>query len=292
MATLSGLVIKIMANNFWVLVDAQIIKAVPRGGLKKNGILVGDNVNLLLQDNIYIIECVNKRKNSLIRPPIANIEQLLIVVACVPKPDYSLVDKLILFAKCYDIEPVIIVNKSDINDDEYKYVYRAYSMEFKVLNVSAKSKHNLQGLIECLNGKISVFTGQSAVGKSALINALFGNESAQEGVLSEKINRGKNTTRHCEIFVKDKLLIADTSGFTSLDEKLLPISYFELPYYYPEYVKNMNKCKYPSCTHTTEKLEDCEIKRLIKQGELDKLRYERYVKIYEILKDKWVRTHG
>lgn len=116
--------------------------------------------------------------------------------------------------------------------------------------------------------------------------------ASTEGELSIRNQKGKNTTRHCEIFFEDDCYITDTAGFTSLDEKLLPIAYYELPYYYPDYVRLMDKCKFKSCVHINEKMCDCEIKRQIDAGTLDKDRYMRYINIYKVLYNKWVKTHG
>ena len=185
------------------------------------------------------------------------------------------------------------VGKNGTGKDFFlEYVAKTYSNFVKVFFVSAKTGENIEEFKKVLKDKISAFAGQSAVGKSALINCLFSKNSAIEGELSEKINRGKNTTRHCQIYFNEDIMISDTAGFTSLDEKLLPIPYFELPYYYPDFIKHKSKCKYSSCMHFNEPIADCKIKQLVKAGELDKERYLRYKNIYQILEQKWVKTHG
>ena len=287
-----GRVIKKLADDFWIYANNEIIKSKPRGALKSNGIYVGDLVDVTFQNNLYIIEKVYERNNLLIRPPIANLQQLIIVIATIPKPDYMIVDKLILFAYSHGITPIIVVNKQDISEEENDYVNFAYGNFVKVIFVSAKTQKNLFELKNVLANKVSAFAGQSAVGKSALINMLLDNTKAIEGELSVKINRGKNTTRHSEIYCHESIMIADTSGFTSLDERLLPLAYYELPYYYPDYNKYKSECKYSSCMHFNEPFGDCKIKQLVKENKLDKLRYERYKKIYKILEEKWVKTHG
>ena len=289
---LKGRVVKKLADDFWVHVNNDTIKCKPRGTLKSSGIYVGDIVDVSLQNNLYIIENLHKRTNILIRPPIANLQQLIIVISSVPKPDYMIVDKLILFAYSHGITPIIVVNKQDLSESENQYINFAYGKFIKIICVSAKTGQNFYELKNTLKNKVSAFAGQSAVGKSALINMLLEKETAVEGELSAKIMRGKNTTRHSEIYCHDDIMIADTSGFTSLDERLLPIAYYELPYYYPDYNEYKSECKYSSCMHFNEPLQDCKIKQLVNDNKLDKFRYERYKKIYKILEEKWVRTHG
>lgn len=287
-----GVVIKKVANDFWVKIDNDVLICKPRGNLKANGIYVGDIVEIENCKEMNIVNKVLARKNLLIRPPLANLEQLLIVVSPVPKPDFMIVDKLILFAYSYGIEPLIIVNKQDFSSELNEYILKAYSNFISVVFVSAKTGEGVQELKNKLDGKLSAFAGQSAVGKTALVNSIFNTLKAKEGELSEKIMRGKNTTRHCEIYFDNNIMIADTAGFTSLDEKLLPIPYFELPYYYKDYNEYKNKCKYSSCMHISEPDCDCEVKKQVALGKLDKERYERYKKIYKILEEKWVRMHG
>ena len=287
-----GLVIKKVANDFWVKYNNDVVVCKPRGSHKFNGIYVGDYVEFSFEKGSYLIEKVLERKNILIRPPLANLEQLIIVISPVPKPDFFVVDKLILFAYCYGIEPILIVNKQDLSNELNDYVTNVYSHFIKTIFLSAKTSEGVNELYEVLSNKISAFAGQSAVGKSALINSLFKFEGAKEGVLSEKINRGKNTTRHCEIYFNNDIMIADTAGFSSLDETLLPIAYYELPYYYPDFNVYKSQCKYTSCVHYKEPSADCKIKSLVNNKTIDKERYLRYRKIYEILQEKWVRTHG
>lgn len=289
---MEGIVVKKLSNDFWVKIKDEIVKCKPRGNLKSSGIFIGDNVEIEEAENTFVIKKVFNRTNILIRPPVANLSQLIIVIAPIPKPDFLIVDKLILFAYSHGIKPIIVVNKQDISNEINDYVKFAYSNFIDVIFISAKSGQNIKHLKDVLKNHISAFAGQSAVGKSALINMLFNNSKAIEGMLSKKINRGKNTTRHSEIYFDEEIMIADTSGFTSLDETLLPIPYYELPFYYPDYNVYKNQCRYTSCTHINEPYKDCEIKQLVKENKLDVDRYERYKKIYDILEKKWVKTHG
>lgn len=283
-----GLVIKKLADKFWVKSEGSTYICVPKGTLKSKGIYVGDNV--LFDSNLNHIVHVEERKSLLIRPPISNIDQIIIVIAPIPKPDFNLIDKLILFSFCYGITPVLCINKLDLTDEKFlNTIIKTYKEVLKIIKVSAKD-NNLIELKDILKNKISCFAGQSAVGKSALTKRILPNATVEIGELS-KIERGKNTTRHTELFEIDKdTFLADTSGFTSLDEKLLPISYFELPFYYPDFLKYLEKCKYRSCTHTSESC--CAVKDAVKTGILDNGRYERYKTIFENLKKEWQKNHG
>lgn len=290
---MENIVIKKMADNFWIrLSNGTIISAKPRGTHKSRGIFVGDKVSVNKVTDEYVIEKILPRKNLLIRPPLANLDQLIIVIATVPKPDFYIVDKLILFSYSYGIEPILVVNKQDQNTDINEYVKRVYQTIIKVVYVSAKTGQGFEQLKNILNNKVNALAGQSAVGKSAIINQLFNFDVAKVGDLSKKINRGKNTTRHCEIFTYGEILIADTAGFTALDETLLPIPYFELPLYYKDYISYMPKCKYSDCKHVNESVCDCAVKSAVENGELDNERYKRYTEIYKTLEQKWVKTHG
>lgn len=289
----NGLVFKKVADKFWVLVGNDTYICVARKNLKGDGIFVGDNVVIDVNNSPATIEKIEKRKNIFIRPPLCNLDMLVITLAQIPKPDFAIVDKLILFSLCYGVEPIIVVNKIDIDDGICEYVKKVYnSVVNHIIFTNAKTGEGVDELKEVMKDKLCAFAGQSAVGKSALVNAILKKHASLEGEISIKNEKGKNTTRHCEIFFEDSCYITDTAGFTSLDEKLLPIAYFELPYYYPEYVKVMDLCKYKSCTHTQENACDCEVKRQILAGILDKDRYLRYKEIYKVLNEKWVKTHG
>lgn len=284
----NGLVIKKLADKFWVKVGSSTLVCSPKGKLKESGIYVGDRVKVDVKEQQ--ITNVEDRKTLLIRPPLANIDQIIIVVAPLPKPDFNIVDKLILFALSYGIKPILCINKIDIADVKFiNEVFSAYKDVLEIINTSAKNG-NVSELKNVLNGKISSFAGQSAVGKSALTKQILPDAKVEIGELS-KIERGKHTTRHSELFeINNSTFLADTSGFTSLDERLLPISYFELPLYYPDFLKYLENCKYRSCSHTKE--EHCAVKEAVKVGELDSARYNRYVVIYENLKKEWQKNHG
>lgn len=283
-----GIVVKKLADKFWVKSQNETFCCNARGNLKSKNIFVGDKVEF--KDNT--IEKVSQRTNLLVRPPVANMDQLIITISALPKPDFLLVDKLLIFCQVNGIKPVICVNKVDLESkDIINYVEKTYvSCVEKIIYTSIKENTKEQ-LLDILENKLSAFAGQSAVGKSALIKYLIPDANIISGELSKKIGRGKQTTRHCEIFqVAENSFVVDTAGFTSLDEKLLPIPYFELGYYYLDFIQFLPECKYKSCLHSAEN--DCAIKDAVKQGKIDKGRYQRYLLILNSLKELWVKSHG
>ena len=288
---MTGLVYKILADNFYVASEDKTFVCSARGILKENGILVGDRVEF--NENENNITKVYARKNQLIRPPLANLNKLIIVISSVPKPDFMIVDKLILFSFCYGVEPIIVVNKIDLSEnlfDEVKCIYQNVVKD--ILSTNALLGEGIDKLKSAMRGGLCAFAGQSAVGKSALVNNILKRYSSEVGEISIKNQKGKNTTRHCEIFIEDEIMVTDTAGFTSLDEKLLPIAYYELPYYYPDFLKYHDACKYKSCAHFNEKVEDCAVKRAVLENKIDRNRFLRYKEIYNTLLEKWVKTHG
>lgn len=280
---MKGLIIKKLANRFWVELDNGLINDyIARKNLKANNLLVGDYVEVNLKDNV--IENLYERKNKLIRPPLANIQQMFIMLSTLPKPDFLVIDKLILYCKKNKIEPIIVINKSDlIKDENFINLVKFDYNDLKIINISCKENSNIDKIKNLLSNKITAIAGQSAVGKSSLIKKLTSIESIEIGELSKKIKRGKNTTRHCEIFKVNNGYIADTPGFTFFDEDLLDIKSFELKNYYGY---DTSKCKFSSCVHINENDDICYIKKLLKNKKISYDRYNRYVKIYLELKER------
>lgn len=285
-----GRVLEKQSDKFVVDCIDGILQLSSRGKNKDQGIYVGDEVEFENQ----VIEKVLERKSVMIRPNLANLSKLYIVIASVPKPDFAIVDKLILFSFFYNVEPVIVVNKIDICDKLFlNSVENTYIDVAKIFFVSAKTGDGLENLHKDIMGNICGFAGQSAVGKSALICSIYPQSNAIIGEISKKIQRGKNTTRSAKLYkLENDTYIADTPGFSSLDILYLPIKYFELCYYYPDFLKYHNNCKYKSCTHTNEDIKDCGIKQALNDNKLDKLRYDRYLAMFEILKKDFIKNHG
>lgn len=266
-----------------------------RGNIKKGEkVLVGDYVEI--EENKYnknkkIITKLHNRTNCLVRPPIANLEKLFILISPKPEPDLILVDKLLIYAIQNDLIPYIVINKSDMAETEFveNLINQYTSVVEKIIVVSAKEQRNLEELREELKDSFSAFAGQSAVGKSTLLNNLFEGLNLRTNDLS-KIERGKHTTRQCEIFsFEDGIRIADTVGFSMLDLK--EIEPLELHTYYIEFDNYAENCKFKNCTHINETIKSCGVIKALNDNLLNKERFERYVNIYAELKEVWERKY-
>ena len=289
----SGLVVKSTGGLYSVEdSDGNITKCRAKGSFRHEHIspLAGDRVEFVLQDDGsgFIIN-INERKNSLIRPAAANIDVLVIVSAVSdPEPDLFVLDKLSAVASHNDIDVLFVFNKSDIKSaDELCKIYT--DAGFCTVAISTKEKdafeEQLAFLHSKLDGKINFFTGSSGVGKSSLINALFPSLSLETGVLSEKIKRGKHTTRVTNLYkVSDNTYIGDTPGFSSLD--IAGFGMFmcdELLGAFPDIEKYATGCKYKKCTHLCE--DGCRVVEAVEKGEIPKTRHESFVKLYNELKE-------
>lgn len=284
---MTGQVTKILSNSYRITSDGVDYKGIARGKLKLTGdIFVGDKVEFSLSRDVAVIEKVLPRETVLIRPYVANVDTVLIVVAPIPTPEYLLVDKIIVNAFSVGVNPILVYNKCDIEPLSAS-ISAVYEEILPVAEVSAATKEGIEDLIALLKGRTAAFAGQSAVGKTSLLNALFkasgmDRGTEQVGELSAKSKRGKNTTRHVEMFDFGSFKLADTCGFNVLeceqnDER-------ELAYYYDDYVRLSENCRFRGCSHVSEP--DCAVKKAVEEGKSDKGRYERYLLLYEELKKK------
>jgi ribosome biogenesis GTPase len=268
-----GQIYKASSDKYIVKCDDQVVKCTARGVLKikGDGISVGDFVRI----DKTTIEEVLPRKNKFIRPNVANIDAIVIVLAPEPKPDLLLIDKLVLNAVKESASIIFVVNKADIQSqliDELQAEYSMLNAEF--VNTNTINGDGVSRLKEMLKGKLSVLAGQSAVGKTSLVNAMFG-LNLLTGELSEKILRGKHTTTRSEIFEKDDIKLVDSPGFAVLDAQ---VELSELNDCYPEYAKVSSKCRFRGCSHISEP--DCAVKENVNSGVFSINRYNRYVEIY------------
>lgn len=248
--------------------------------------MVGDNVVFeKTADDKGIIDEILPRKNCLVRPPVANIDKLFIMSAFSnPEPNTYLIDKMTVMANFNNIEPIIVFNKCDMGSfDEIRTIYQ--NAGFKTFVISAKDSLGIEELKIEMKDCVSVFTGNSGVGKSSVLNAIFGNDDIKTGIVSEKLGRGKHTTRHTELY---KLsfggYIADTPGFSSLE---LDIKNFELKenlaYCFSDFREYLGECRFTSCNHIKEK--GCAVLEAIECGKIEKTRHESYCQIFDELKD-------
>ena len=279
MSKVIGQVYKAHSNKFWVKTYDGLIKCDARGLLKikSDKILTGDFVEV---ENNTILS-VKPRKNRLIRPSVANIDLIVAVLSPQPKPDYYLIDKLLINAIKENINFCILLNKNDIESDIFQDVVKEYSnLGFRILSVSSTNRKGLDELKELLNGKLSVFAGQSAVGKTSITNAMF-NLDLKTGEVSEKIERGRHTTTRSEIFEYEGIRVIDSPGFAVIDAD---VSVDDLPQCYPEYFEVTSECKFRGCSHVNEP--NCKVKELVNNGVFSKNRYERYIEIYNEIKNR------
>ena len=293
-AKIKGVVTQNISDKFWVSHAGREFECFGKKNLKTSKICVGDMVEICEVDGAFQISKQYPRHNFLIRPPVANIDKLFIVVCAVPEPDFFVVDKMLLFAYVNGIEPIILVNKVDeFGFDLFENLKSVYQNVCQIFCVSARSGYNINVLKEAMHSSICAFAGQSAVGKSSLVNSLVPTLSQKVGEISQKIERGKNTTTHCKLCeVEEDTYIIDTPGFSLIDEYYLPIKYDELSSFYPDFLQYAEGCKFKNtCDHINERQSDCMVKQKVADGEIDVGRYERYIQIYEGLKMRWKNEH-
>lgn len=284
---MTGILIKAISGFYYVSCDTQVYECKTRGNFRKTGIspVVGDIVVFnRIDDNHGVIEQINQRKNILTRPLVANIDKLFIVSAfTTPSPDTLMIDRLTALAVYNDIEPIIIFNKSDMgNFDDFYNIY--HNAGFKTFVVSAKDNIGLEQIKKEINDCVCAFSGNSGVGKSSILNALFSELNLKTGEVSEKLGRGRHTTRHSELFSTGTGFVVDTPGFSSIEnnEDLYDFK-ISLENCFPDFSKYIGNCKFNSCSHTGEK--GCALIEAVKCGEIEKTRYESYVTLSQELKD-------
>lgn len=292
-----GRILKGIAGFYYVeTLDLKVYECKAKGIFRKSGIkpIVGDNVEIEIidEDNRQgNLTDILPRKNCLYRPPVANVDQAVILFAIVkPDPNYNLLDRFLVMMRQQNLPVIICFNKQDIaTKEEQKELHDAYEKcGYKVLFVSVKEERGLDELKALLKGKTSTLAGPSGVGKSSLLNKLVPDADMQIGELSRKIDRGKNTTRHSELFYVKELseggedtFIIDTPGFTSLE--LRDVTADELMGYYPEFEQFEPSCRFGGCSHIAEP--DCGVKAALEAGELSNVRYDNYRIIYKDLKN-------
>lgn len=288
---ITGTIIKGIGGFYYVDTADGVIECKARGKFRKTvgKPIIGDKVTVAVQNDGtgYLLE-IQKRINQLIRPALSNIDLLIAVVSAAPPvTDPFLIDKVIAIAENKNISPMVVINKIDINDgNELFEIYKQAGID--VLKVSANTGEGINELKNKLKGKISAFAGNSGVGKSSLLNRIIPDFSAQVGNISDRIGRGKHTTRHIELVPFEGGYIADTPGFSSFDTEQMDLVLSEdLQYAFREFEPYIGKCKFTGCAHVKEK--GCAILQAVENGEISQSRHESYKKLYESVKDlkKW-----
>ncbi len=289
---MQGKIIKGIAGFYYVYVgDRGVYECKAKGIFRRENIkpLVGDNVELEILDEEQKkgnIREILPRRSRLIRPAVANIDQALVLFAIVkPDPDFNLLDRFLIMMEQQSLPCIICFNKRDIaSEEERKTLQDAYEIcGYKVLFISVKEREGIEEVRSLLQGKTTTMAGPSGVGKSSLINCLYPQAEMETGAISEKIERGKHTTRHSELFALDKeSYLMDTPGFSML--QLFDMEKEELKEFYPEFRQYEERCRFRGCAHINEP--DCGVKEALEKGKISKIRYYNYTVLYEELKGR------
>ncbi len=287
-----GLIIKGIGGFYYVETTKGVYECKAKGKFRKEKIspLAGDRVIISVREGEEnTIDEICDRKNMLIRPPVANVDKMVIVVSATkPQPNYLIIDKMTVLAEKNNIEPLIVITKTDLAD--YKEIYETYmSTGYKVFLFSSVNDSSMLEKIKAeLSDHLTVFTGNSGVGKSTLINALNGELNLQTGEISDKLGRGRHTTRQAEIFHIGDGLVIDTAGFSSIDFSNDNVIFSdELEDYFVEFQEYINMCRFTGCAHIGDK--GCKICEMVDKGIISKNRHNSYISFYNEQKDikKW-----
>ncbi len=266
--------------------DGNLCECKPRGIFRKRGIkpLAGDWVTMEMEAGSEHITEIHERKNYFVRPPVANVDVLFVVASTTePLPNTLTIDKLLAVAVDQHTTPVLLITKTDLaGADQLLKDYA--SPGFEVLVVDAETEHGLDDVRRLLKGNLGVFAGNTGVGKSTLLNALLGEDERETGEISQKLGRGRHTTREVEIYEVGGGLIADTPGFTSFELQgkadILPEN---MQIAFPDVAAFMPYCKFSGCSHVSEP--GCAVREALKDGDITESRYNNYVTLYQQAKE-------
>ncbi len=289
---MQGKIIKGIAGFFYVNVEHEgIYTCKAKGVFRNNSVtpLVGDNVELEVLDQNEMtgnITAILPRRNELIRPASANVDQALVIFAAAePEPNLNLLDRFLVTMQRQSVETIICFNKRDIvNENEIRLLEETYEKcGHRVLFASVRRRQGINKIREVLRGKTTVLAGPSGVGKSSLMNELQPEANMETGSISEKIKRGKQTTRHTELIrIEENTFLMDTPGFSSL--YVNDMEKEELRHYFVEFTEYEDDCRFLSCSHIKEP--GCGVKAALENGLISKIRYDNYVLLYEELQKK------
>jgi len=283
----SGILIRVTGGFYYVDCDSEVLECKARGVFRKNGNtpVVGDRVEVeVKKDGYHSLSSILPRKNFLTRPPLANLDRLFIVVSAVrPEPNTLVIDKLTAAATSIDVEPVIVFSKTDMSSvDDLLITYRKAG--FHCVVYSDITKEGVEEVKSLLSGKLSAFIGNSGVGKSTLLNNILPDLGLKTAEISDKLGRGRHTTRTVELFKLESGFIADTPGFSTVDLIRYSLNNKdELMHCFPEFEDYIPQCMFTSCSHTVEK--GCSVIEAVANGEISLSRHISYKLMYEELKD-------
>ena len=286
--TVQGIVLRCVGGFYSVEAADAVYTCRARGAFRRQGLtpVAGDRVVITVpEEGDGVLEQVLERRNCLVRPPVANIDCLVLVASvCQPETNTLVLDKMIAMAERQRICPIVVINKADLADpSRLEDIYRLAGLE--CFTVCAHALETLEPLRQRLQGQVSVFTGNSGVGKSSILNGLDPSLVLETGDISQKLGRGRHTTRAASLYPMAGGYLVDTPGFSSLDmEQVEPIRKEELPDCFREFEPYFGRCRFTGCAHYREP--DCAVRQAVEAGEISSSRYESYVAMYEAVKDK------
>ncbi len=285
-----GLIVRALGGFYYVeAADGKEYECRAKGIFRKNGIspVVGDKVKVEIDtQGLCMVSGIMPRKNEILRPPMANLDKLFIVTSiCEPLPSTEIIDKLIAISEYKEIEPIIIITKSDLaSTDELERIY--INAGFTVKTVSNKHFFPTEDIKEILRNSICAFTGNTGVGKSSFLNSLYPELNIKTAQISKKLGRGKHTTRHVQLYKLEDInaYVADTPGFSTIDVDRYDIILKEnLQFCFREFKPYIDKCKFSGCSHTVEK--GCAVLEALSEGKIETSRHKSYVALYNNAKN-------
>ena len=283
-----GIILKGIGGLYFVETADTVFECRARGIFRKIGEkpLVGDNVDIHIASDgaENTIEKIYPRSSELMRPPVANIDRLFILSSIrEPSPNTLIIDKMTAIACSKNIEPVVVITKDDLGDtSEFRYIYEKAGIPF--FSVSSRDGRGAEEIKAMLKGHISAFAGNTGVGKSSLLNLIDPELALKTGEISDKLGRGRHTTRAVELYPLCGGYVADTPGFSSLtgeNSEIIPID--ELPFCFPEFEEYLGKCRFTTCRHINDK--GCEIVKAVEDGKISVSRHNSYAALYNEAKD-------
>ncbi len=283
----SGRIMKALSGFYYVKTDDQIVECKARGRFRKEGVtpLVGDYVEISLEKGKGMIEQILPRNNSFVRPAVANLDMLVLLVSeAIPITEPFLIDRITAISGDQNVPILICVNKNDLKPGSMlQSIYTQAGYE--VILTSAVTGDGIERLREQISGKTVAFSGNSGVGKSSILNCLAPDLCVQTGEVSEKLGRGRHTTRHIELFPLDEqTLVADTPGFSSFDTEQMEFILKEnLQYAFPDFAPYLGTCQFHDCAHLKEP--GCAVQAALAEGKIQRTRYDSYVRLYEKAKE-------
>ena len=277
-------IIKALSGFYYVQTEDGVVECRARGRFRRQdqSPLVGDFVRITRQGDKGVLEALLPRKNAFIRPAVANIDQLVVLASCaIPVTEPFLIDRVLAIAQLQNVPALVVVNKDDLAPAQpLAEIYRRAGVP--VLVTSAETGEGIEALREALAGKLSCLTGNSGVGKSSLLNRACPQLQLPVGEVSEKLGRGRHTTRHIELYsLGSNTFVADTPGFSAFDTERMELVHKEqLQYAFPEFAPYLGHCQFPDCAHRKEP--GCAVRKPLAEGKIGQTRYSSYERLYEL----------